>query len=242
MKSYLTASFIGIIVAICGNVVISFALNCQKLAHKQVEQRRNAAAQKEENVVHTDRSQQGGADRRRESLSPSRSRSRTNTSSYASTINSDTQPLLFKPNYPHRSYTEPVPGHSPAVQFTIPIQPLSGQAPISPSPQRRKQSQTGSGLSKSSNKTNNSNNAAVAGIPEDPEAEERWRSGDRDRESSNGTIRPSNQERVVSWVDANGQNLETSKPSPPRSSRFNGTAEETEYLKSRLWYVLIVVF
>ena len=33
-----TASFIGIVVAISGNIVISLALNCQKLAHKRIEQ------------------------------------------------------------------------------------------------------------------------------------------------------------------------------------------------------------
>lgn len=32
----ISASFIGIIVAISGNVLISLALNCQKLAHKQL--------------------------------------------------------------------------------------------------------------------------------------------------------------------------------------------------------------
>jgi magnesium transporter len=35
-----TQSFIGIIVAICGNVVISLALNCQKLAHQRIERKR----------------------------------------------------------------------------------------------------------------------------------------------------------------------------------------------------------
>lgn len=33
-----TASFIGIVVAISGNIIISLALNCQKLAHKRIEQ------------------------------------------------------------------------------------------------------------------------------------------------------------------------------------------------------------
>ncbi|KAH8118334.1 DUF803-domain-containing protein [Phellopilus nigrolimitatus] len=37
-----TASFIGIIVAISGNVLISLALNCQKLAHLRLERERNA--------------------------------------------------------------------------------------------------------------------------------------------------------------------------------------------------------
>jgi magnesium transporter len=35
-----TASFIGITVAICGNVLISLALNCQKLAHRRLDERR----------------------------------------------------------------------------------------------------------------------------------------------------------------------------------------------------------
>src|SRR5258707_14618979 len=35
-----TASFIGITVAICGNVVISLALNCQKLAHRRLDEQR----------------------------------------------------------------------------------------------------------------------------------------------------------------------------------------------------------
>jgi len=35
-----TASFIGITVAICGNVLISLALNCQKLAHRRLDEQR----------------------------------------------------------------------------------------------------------------------------------------------------------------------------------------------------------
>ncbi|CAE6477295.1 unnamed protein product [Rhizoctonia solani] len=31
------ATFIGVVVAVCGNVLISFALNCQKLAHRRIE-------------------------------------------------------------------------------------------------------------------------------------------------------------------------------------------------------------
>ncbi|CAE7057136.1 unnamed protein product [Rhizoctonia solani] len=31
------ATFIGVVVAICGNILISFALNCQKLAHRRIE-------------------------------------------------------------------------------------------------------------------------------------------------------------------------------------------------------------
>lgn len=222
MKSYLTASFVGIIVAICGNVVISFALNCQKLAHRQVEERRKDFEQQNSNGCASDPSQYSGPDSRRGSVdhsqSPSRSRSRNNTSS---TTTSEAQPLLFKPNYPNRSYTDPTPAaHSPTIHFAIPVQPLSG--PVSPSPQRRRQSQTGSVISKVSTKSSNTNGSVVTGIPEDPEAEERWRGGDRDRESSDGTIRP---------TDPEG----SSKPSPGRPSRFNGGAEETEYLKSRLW-------
>ena len=36
----ISASFIGIIVAISGNVLISLALNCQKLAHKRLSEER----------------------------------------------------------------------------------------------------------------------------------------------------------------------------------------------------------
>lgn len=36
------ATFAGIVVAISGNVVISLALNCQKLAHKRLEAQRSA--------------------------------------------------------------------------------------------------------------------------------------------------------------------------------------------------------
>lgn len=32
-----TDTFIGVVVAVCGNVLISFALNCQKLAHRRIE-------------------------------------------------------------------------------------------------------------------------------------------------------------------------------------------------------------
>ncbi|EJD01208.1 DUF803-domain-containing protein [Fomitiporia mediterranea MF3/22] len=39
-----TASFIGIIVAISGNVLIALALNCQKLAHRRLERERRAHA------------------------------------------------------------------------------------------------------------------------------------------------------------------------------------------------------
>lgn len=35
-----TQSFIGIVVAICGNVLISLALNCQKLAHRRLDEQR----------------------------------------------------------------------------------------------------------------------------------------------------------------------------------------------------------
>lgn len=231
MRSYLTASFIGIIVAICGNVVISFALNCQKLAHKQVEERRKAAGQQNGHASALDSSAAAESNSRRGSLDHSQSPSRSRTSLYASAANNESQPLLFKPAYPTRSYTEPLPGHSPAVQFVVPVQPLSGHAPVSPSPQRRKQSQTGSRISKISTKTSNSNGSLVAGIPEDSEAEERWRGGDRDQESSNGTIRPSHQHGAGS---GNGGSIDNaSKPAP--TSRFNGGAEETEYLKSRLW-------
>ncbi|KAF8709612.1 hypothetical protein RHS03_02700, partial [Rhizoctonia solani] len=31
------ATFIGVVVAVCGNILISFALNCQKLAHRRIE-------------------------------------------------------------------------------------------------------------------------------------------------------------------------------------------------------------
>jgi hypothetical protein len=37
-----TATFIGAVVAICGNILISFALNCQKLAHRRIEAAYNA--------------------------------------------------------------------------------------------------------------------------------------------------------------------------------------------------------
>ncbi|KAB5596252.1 NIPA-like protein 2 [Ceratobasidium theobromae] len=36
------ATFIGVVVAVCGNVLISFALNCQKLAHRRIEAAYNA--------------------------------------------------------------------------------------------------------------------------------------------------------------------------------------------------------
>lgn len=36
------ATFAGIVVAVSGNVVISLALNCQKLAHKRLEEQRAA--------------------------------------------------------------------------------------------------------------------------------------------------------------------------------------------------------
>lgn len=37
-----TATFIGVVVAVCGNILISFALNCQKLAHRRIEAAYNA--------------------------------------------------------------------------------------------------------------------------------------------------------------------------------------------------------
>jgi hypothetical protein len=36
-------TFIGIVMAVTGNVLISLALNLQKLAHKQMEERKNAS-------------------------------------------------------------------------------------------------------------------------------------------------------------------------------------------------------
>ena len=42
-----TASFIGIVVAISGNVLISLALNCQKLAHRRLERERREARRRD---------------------------------------------------------------------------------------------------------------------------------------------------------------------------------------------------
>lgn len=42
-----TRTFIGILVAITGNILISLALNLQKLAHKRVENRRKACNQQQ---------------------------------------------------------------------------------------------------------------------------------------------------------------------------------------------------
>jgi hypothetical protein len=62
-----TATFIGIMVAITGNVLISLALNLQKLAHKRVEadtrNRRNEEQQNRKNVNDNDTS--GGLEHRR---------------------------------------------------------------------------------------------------------------------------------------------------------------------------------
>ena len=42
-----TRTFIGIVVAVSGNVLISLALNLQKLAHKRVQERKQDANQDE---------------------------------------------------------------------------------------------------------------------------------------------------------------------------------------------------
>lgn len=63
-----TASFIGIIVAISGNILISLALNCQKLAHKRLErERRVPTVNKESNPS------RGSLERIREETTVSRS-------------------------------------------------------------------------------------------------------------------------------------------------------------------------
>jgi len=48
-----TQSFVGIIVAIAGNIVISLALNCQKLAHWRLEKEHNATTSKQEEDADT---------------------------------------------------------------------------------------------------------------------------------------------------------------------------------------------
>jgi len=41
------ATFIGIVICICGNVVISFALNLQRLAHERIQKRIDAAEERQ---------------------------------------------------------------------------------------------------------------------------------------------------------------------------------------------------
>lgn len=222
MKGYLTASFIGIIVAICGNVVISFALNCQKLAHKRLDERRKEAS------LSAGKPTGGGSQQQRDGNLRSGA---PNQAFHIATV-SDTQPLLFRPDFPARSYTEPVTSHSAVALQQYIIHPLSSP---STSPQRRKVPLSGSALSRASTKTNGSV-AAVEDIPEASEAEERG--GHIDRQSSDGTIKDGGRERAVSWIDDGGPPRKVTD-SPTPASRFQGGAEETEYLKSRLWYVTI---
>ncbi|KAG9014983.1 hypothetical protein FRB94_007055 [Tulasnella sp. JGI-2019a] len=226
VKGYLTASFIGIIVAICGNIIISFALNCQKLAHKRLEEGRSGDnTPKGEEEDHAD----GGGNYA------------ANQSPAAVT---DTSPLLFRPNHPTRSYTDPVTRSSPA-PLLYTLQPISTGSPLS-SPTKRRQPSMSPAVSRASAQTNMS--SAVADIPEESESgsdttPRDHRGATAANRGSSPSRKTSGRERAISWgVDHNGPG----PPPKPKSSssknsnsrgRFHSGVDETGYLKSRLWWI-----
>lgn len=228
VKGYLTASFIGIIVAICGNIIISFALNCQKLAHKRLEESRSGETtpKGEENggtidgTATTGAADLGGAP------------STQAVTGYVATADS---PLLFKPNLPTRSYTDPITARDNPVLYTLhPAYPSPTTSPNS------KRKHTTSSVSRSSTKTNGT--APISNIPEETEFEsDAAHQGDDNYERTGPRPKKiSGRARAISWVDNDGpgSRLEASKPvSSPEGpqGRFHSGVDETEYLKSRLW-------
>ncbi len=104
-----TASLIGIAVAISGNILISFALNCQKLAHKQIEDSR--------------------------SEEPETGRGRQDEPAPMTTPSSETQPLLLNgvgiPSNP-RSYSAPnQASNAVSVPMVVPLHVTTASPPRS---------------------------------------------------------------------------------------------------------------
>lgn len=176
-----TASLIGILVAIAGNVVISFALNLQKLAHKRLEE-----------------DSRSGTPTKPPATPPP---------NVENSFPFEEQPLL--PQRGHRSYSQP----DATIVVQVP-QGRSGFVPRSPTNARIR----GQSL----------NGLAEGTIPE----EERT------------TPEPANHnERVISWFDEEAQPdgqtaAKVTNGAPKNGSenmRFNGSSQETGYLKSKLW-------
>lgn len=137
-----TASFIGITVAICGNILISLALNFQKLAHKrldrekavkhreqELETRRNSAANRDDDVRNSNNVGEGGS---QSSAATARTAERSPLPSpVASIAVVETAPLLL------HSHSDP----SPAAYGTRSASSLGVEVPRSQPPHSsRKQS------------------------------------------------------------------------------------------------------
>ncbi|KAG8891088.1 hypothetical protein FRB98_000097 [Tulasnella sp. 332] len=229
VKGYLTASFIGIIVAICGNIVISFALNCQKLAHKRLEERRSGSGESTPKGEENGDTADGPTAGRAIGLGAPRSNQPATADS----------PLLFKPNLPIRSCTDPLVTRDSPNPVLYTLQPTYTSPMTGPS----KRKYTTSSVSRASTKTNGT--TSVSNIPEESESEsDTTPQGDDEGTIRNGA-RPkkfSERARAISWVDHDGPGPrpEATKPVPsPAGSRgrFRSGVDETEYLKSGLWWI-----
>ncbi|KAG8939108.1 hypothetical protein FRC00_014188, partial [Tulasnella sp. 408] len=229
-------SIIGIVVAITGNVVISFALNCQKLAHKKLEQDRNGGANNEDSKKpHISDVERG--------IAPS------SPPSPEIPTNGELQPLLLQST--GRSYSQPQTATSPGAIFPLSTTP----------PTRSTFTQSGSRspsvrLKRGANVNNNGVGGVGGIIPEDatvvvPEPGPA-------RGGASGGVESNGRGRSISWVDENARPRVVlaaianngSNGTPPQQqqtnggagtdspgSRFQGADEETAYLKSKLWWL-----
>lgn len=99
-----TATFIGIMVAITGNVLISLALNLQKLAHKRVEvearKRRNEGQQNGKNPNESNTEHRRSEDPSLNEADEDRLQTNSREGSMQPTLHVDTQSLIPFPNTP----------------------------------------------------------------------------------------------------------------------------------------------
>ncbi|KAG8924183.1 hypothetical protein FRC02_010608 [Tulasnella sp. 418] len=214
-----TASLIGIGVAIAGNVVISFALNCQKLAHKKLEEERKSREAVEEERSAPVRSRAGSDLERQGAGGYGSTRGRTeNRWGSNSSRDPASQPLLVQPA--ERNHT-----HPGALQFYA--------QPITNSPNSRPV-RGSTLLSKSSRRL------SLTASPATPIPEESSRGTSSTASISGEEPGPQlTQSPTALRLEVSFQNGHT-KPSAPLestpSSRFQSASSETEYLKSKLWW------
>ncbi|KAG8965939.1 hypothetical protein FRC03_012775 [Tulasnella sp. 419] len=214
-----TASLIGIGVAIAGNVVISFALNCQKLAHKKLEEERKSREAAEEERSAPVRSRAGSDLERQGAGGYGSTRGRTeNRWGSNSSRDPASQPLLVQPA--ERNHA-----HPGALQFYA--------QPITNSPNSRPV-RGSTLLSKSSRRL------SLTASPATPIPEESSRGTSSTASISGEEPGPQlTQSPTALRLEVSFQNGHT-KPSAPLestpSSRFQSASSETEYLKSKLWW------
>ncbi|KAG8990749.1 hypothetical protein FRB90_001631 [Tulasnella sp. 427] len=223
-------SIIGIAVAITGNVVISFALNCQKLAHKKLEQDRNGGGGENEGT--------------KKPQAPDVERGIAPPSQLAPSpeipINGELQPLLLQSD--RRSYSQPQTASSPGA-----ILPLSTTPPTRSAFATQAGSRSPSVRMKRGAANANATGSVAGTIPEEAMVVV--------PDPGPAGLR----ERTISWIDedarpkivlgSTGNGANSLRPPQQQqqenggsgaespSGRFQNADQETAYLKSKLWWL-----